>query len=178
MRMTPPAALTLAFGLCVTLAGIQNSPAAPPKAAKKPAVSPAAQIAAGKAVSEQNGCNTCHAATYAGKQGFSPSIRANGVTKQYILATWERVMDTGVTEDGGHVKKPMPVLPHARRQERTPLRLPEEPEVEASAHGDRTHRKTRRKRSSASSKPSSRGCGACTTATTSSSSRPPTCSPC
>ena len=108
MRMTPPAALTLAFGLCVTLAGIQNSPAAPPKA-KKPAVSPAAQIAAGKAVAESNGCNGCHSATYAGKQGFSPSIRATGVTAKYTLATWERMMDTGVTEDGGKVRKPMPV---------------------------------------------------------------------
>ena len=118
MRMTFPALLTLAFGLCVTLAGIHSSPAAPgkamtkamkSKAAKKPAAAPAAQIAAGKVTAESNGCNSCHAATYAGKKGFSPSIRAGGVTKQYTLATWERVMDTGVTEDGGHVQKPMPV---------------------------------------------------------------------
>jgi len=113
MRMTSTGALTLAFGLCVTLAGIHTSPAAPPKAmkkaAKKPAASPAAQIALGKTVSEQNGCSSCHAANYGGKKGFSPSIRASGVTKQYTLATWERVMNTGVTEDGGHVQKPMPV---------------------------------------------------------------------
>ncbi len=117
MRMTSTGAVTLAFGLCVTLAGIHTSPAAPAKSVKgkaakkpaKPAASSAAQIAEGKAVSEQNGCNGCHAATYAGKKGFSPSIRADGVTKQYTLATWERVMDTGVTEDGGHVQKPMPV---------------------------------------------------------------------
>lgn len=109
MRMTSTGALTLAFGLCVTLAGIHTSPAAPAKAAKKPAALPAAQIAAGKAISEQNGCNGCHTTTYAGKKGFSPSIRASGVTQKYTLATWERVMDTGVTEDGGHVKKPMPV---------------------------------------------------------------------
>ena len=109
MRMTSTAALTLAFGLCVTLAGIHTSPAAPPKAMKKPTASPAAQITAGKAVAEKNGCNGCHAATYAGKPGFSPSIRANGVTKKYTLATWERVMNTGVTEDGGSVQKPMPV---------------------------------------------------------------------
>ena len=108
-RITSTAALTLAFGLCVTLAGIQTSPAAPPKPAKKPAASPTAQIAAGKALAESNGCNGCHSATYAGKQGFSPSIRATGVTKKYTLATWERMMDTGVTEDGGHVQKPMPV---------------------------------------------------------------------
>lgn len=110
MRTTPTAALTLAFGLCVTLVGIQTSPAAPPKAAKKPAAAaPSAMIASGKALAESNGCNGCHAATYVGKKGFSPSIRADGVTKQYKLATWERVMNTGVTEDGGHVNKPMPV---------------------------------------------------------------------
>ncbi len=124
MRITSTAALTLAFGLCVTLAGIHTSPAAPPKAAKgaakKPAASPAAQIAAGKVTAETNGCNGCHAATYAGKKGFSPSIRATGVTKQYTLATWERVMDTGVTEDGGHVQKPMPVY-HMPAAKSTPL---------------------------------------------------------
>lgn len=110
MRTTPTAALTLAFGLGVTLVGIQTSPAAPPKAAKMhTGASPAALIAQGKTLAESNGCNGCHSATYAGKQGFSPSIRANGVTKQYKLATWERMMNTGITEDGGHVNKPMPV---------------------------------------------------------------------
>ena len=114
MRMTSAAALTLAFGLCATLAGIHTSPAAPAKAMKKhmmkqPMASPAAQIKEGKALAEQNGCNGCHSATYAGKKGFSPSIRADGVTRKYTLTTWERVMNTGVTEDGGHVRKPMPV---------------------------------------------------------------------
>lgn len=109
MRMTSTAALTLAFGLCVTLAGTQTSPAAPPKAMKHPAAASAAQIVAGKAIAESNGCSSCHSATYAGKKGFSPSIRANGVTHQYTLTTWERMMNTGVTEDGGHVNKPMPV---------------------------------------------------------------------
>ena len=120
MRMTSTTALTLAFGVCITLAGIHTSPAAPPKAMKKPVASPAAQIAAGKVVAENNGCNSCHSATYAGKQGFSPSIRAGGVTKQYTLVTWERVMDTGVTEDGGHVKKQMPVY-HMPAAKSTPL---------------------------------------------------------
>ena len=72
---------------------------------KKPIAPNAAQLAHGKAVAEKNGCNTCHAGNYAGKKGFSPSIRANGVTKQYTLKTWEGVMNTGVTEDGDHVKK-------------------------------------------------------------------------
>lgn len=109
MRLTTTAALTTAFGLCVTLAGISTSPAAAPKAAKKLTASGAVLIAQGKSVAESNGCNSCHTATYAGKKGFSPSIRANGITKKYTLATWERVMNTGVTEDGGHVEKPMPI---------------------------------------------------------------------
>ena len=120
MRITSPAALTLAFGLCITLAGIHTSPAAPPKAMKKPMASPAAQIAAGKAVSEKNGCNSCHGATYTGKPHFSPSIRANGITQKYTLTNWERVMNTGVTEDGGHVQKPMPVY-HMPAAQSAPL---------------------------------------------------------
>lgn len=103
------AALTAAFGLCAAFAGIQTSPAAPIHTMKKPTASSAALIAEGKGIAENNGCNGCHSATYAGKKGFSPSIRSNGVLKQYKLATFERVMNTGVTEDGGHVNKPMPV---------------------------------------------------------------------
>ncbi len=119
MRMTFPLVWTLAFGACVTLAGIQNSPAAPPKAAKKPA-SGAAQIALGKKLAEENGCNSCHLANYSGKKGFSPSLRANGVTKEYTLPQWEKVMNTGVTKSGGHVMKPMPVY-HMTAAKSAPL---------------------------------------------------------
>lgn len=108
MRMTSTGALTLAFGLCVTLAAIHTSPAAAPKAAK-PAPSSAAMIAHGKAVAESNGCNGCHTPTYAGKKGFSPSIRATGVTRKYTSAKFVRLIHTGITEDGGHVRRPMPV---------------------------------------------------------------------
>ncbi len=103
--------LTAAFGACAILAGTGVSPAAP-KMPKKPAVKvmfTAAQIAHGKLLSESKGCNSCHGATYSGKKGFSPSIRANGVTHEYNVKTFARVMNTGVTEDGGHVKNPMPV---------------------------------------------------------------------
>jgi len=113
-------ALTAAFGLCAVFASIQTSPAAPVHTLKKPSASTAALIAAGKGIAESNGCNGCHSATYAGKKGFSPSIRANGVTKQYKLATFERVMNTGVTEDGGHVEKPMPVY-HMDAKKSAPL---------------------------------------------------------
>ena len=108
-KMNPTAALTAAFGLCAILAVTQISPAAPMHAMKKPMGGSAALMTTGKGIAESNGCNTCHGATYSGKKGFSPSIRANGVTKQYTLAKFERVLNTGETEDGGHVKKPMPV---------------------------------------------------------------------
>ena len=115
-RMTFPVLLTLAFGACAVLAGTAVSPAAPRKMSKKMAkkaapkvMFTAAQIAHGKALSEEKGCNSCHGATYAGKAGFSPSIRANGITRKYNVKTFARVLDTGITEDGGHVKKPMPV---------------------------------------------------------------------
>ncbi len=103
--------LTAVFGACAVLAGTGVSPAAP-KMPKKPAAKvmfTAAQIAHGKTLSEAKSCNTCHGATYAGKPGFSPSIRANGVMHQYNVKTFARVMNTGITEDGGHVKSPMPV---------------------------------------------------------------------
>lgn len=112
--------LTTAFGLSAVFAGIQTSPAAPMNAMKKPAASSAALVATGKGISETNGCNGCHSATYTGKKGFSPSIRSNGILKKYSLTTFERVMNTGVTEDGGHVKKPMPVY-HMPAQKSAPL---------------------------------------------------------
>ena len=115
------AALTAALGLCAVFAGVQTSPAAPVHAMKHPAAGgSAALVTAGKGVAENNGCNSCHGADYAGKKGFSPSIRANGVTKQYKLATFERVMNTGITEDGGHVQKPMPVY-HMDAKKSAPL---------------------------------------------------------
>ena len=121
MRISSTGTLTLAFGLCVTLAAIHTSPAAPGKMAPKLAASPAAQIAHGKAVAESNGCNSCHGATYTGKKGFSPSIRATGVTKQYTSAKFVRLIHTGITEDGGHVHKPMPVYAKMPTKDSTAL---------------------------------------------------------
>ncbi len=124
MRLTSTAALTAAFGLCVTLAGIHTSPAAPAQVfkpmIKKPMASGMTMLAHGKSIAESSGCNSCHGATYGGKKGFSPSIRASGITKKYTLKTWERVMNTGMTEDGGHVAKPMPVY-HMAAKDSAPL---------------------------------------------------------
>ena len=121
IKFSSAAVLTAAFGLCAALAGIQTSPAAPVHAMKHPAAaSSAALVTAGKGVAENNGCNSCHGADYAGKKGFSPSIRSTGILKQYKLATFERVMNTGITEDGGHVQKPMPVY-HMDAKKSAPL---------------------------------------------------------
>lgn len=119
-KITSLTALTAALGLCAAFS-TQISPAAPIHAMKHPAAGgSAALVAAGKGIAENNGCPSCHGADYAGKKGFSPSIRANGVTKQYTLTTFERVMNTGVTEDGGHVMKPMPVY-HMDGKKSVPL---------------------------------------------------------
>ncbi len=121
IKLKSAAALTAALGLCAVFAGIQTSPAAPIHAMKHPAAGgSAALVTAGKGIAENNGCNSCHGANYAGKKGFSPSIRSNGILKQYKLATFERVMNTGVTEDGGHVQKPMPVY-HMDAKKSAPL---------------------------------------------------------
>lgn len=70
----------------------------------------AAQLASeGKRIVQQKGCNGCHGANLSGKKGFSPSIRRGGVLDQYNSKTFARLMDVGITEDGGKVEKPMPV---------------------------------------------------------------------
>ncbi len=120
MNTNLTAALSTALGVCAVFAATQSSPAAPVHTIKKPTVGNASVIAEGKGIAENNGCNSCHGATYAGKKGFSPSIRSNGILKQYKLATFERVMNTGVTEDGGHVNKPMPVY-HMPTSKSAPL---------------------------------------------------------
>ena len=118
--MTSLTALTVALGLCAAFS-TQISPAAPVHAMKRPAAgSSAALVTAGKGIAENNGCNSCHGADYAGKKGFSPSIRSNGILKKYTLTTFERVMNTGETEDGGYVKKPMPVY-HMDGKKSVPL---------------------------------------------------------
>lgn len=77
-------------------------------------------VAQGKQLSQQKGCNGCHGANLEGKPKFSPSLRSNGVLKEYNPKTWARVMDVGITEDGKKVKKPMPVY-HLKAQESAAL---------------------------------------------------------
>ncbi len=105
---TAAAGLSLGLATCLALGGL-----VPAAHAKKPMPKPmksssAALVSKGKALAAAKRCNTCHGADYAGKKGFSPSLHANGVLKEYNPKTWKRVMDTGVTNDGGVVKKPMP----------------------------------------------------------------------
>lgn len=104
---TSAGGLTLGFAASLALAGF-----VPAALAKKPApmaAGGAALVAKGKTLAAAKQCNTCHNADYAGKKGFSPSLHASGVLKEYNPKTWARVMDTGVTPDGGKVKPPMPV---------------------------------------------------------------------
>lgn len=100
---------TLGLGASLVLAATV-SPAAAPKTAHAPLPKMASgSVAHGKALAASLRCNTCHAANLGGKKGFSPSLRASGVLREYNTKTWARVMDTGVTNDNGHVKAPMPV---------------------------------------------------------------------
>jgi len=97
--------LTLALGLAITAATTSRGAAPKPL----PHAGTTAQIAHGKTLVGGNGCANCHAANLAGRQGFAPSLHQTGVLKEYNAVTFARVMNTGVTNDGGHVKKPMPV---------------------------------------------------------------------
>ncbi len=81
----------------------------PKKAAATGSAASPALIAAGKTLSSEKKCNTCHSENLAGKPNFAPSLRAAGITQKYNAKTFAVVMDTGVTEDGGKVKAPMPV---------------------------------------------------------------------
>ena len=79
-------------------------------AAAKPPPKPVlvASATQGKALIGQFGCNRCHGADLAGKQGFSPSIRPSGSLKEYKQASFVHMLLTGITPDGSHVRPPMP----------------------------------------------------------------------
>jgi hypothetical protein len=66
-------------------------------------------VSQGKMLVSTYRCNGCHGADLAGKPGFTPSLHRSGVLKEYSLHTFTRVLLTGVTAGGGHVKPPMPV---------------------------------------------------------------------
>ena len=99
------------LGVTAILIGAVGATAAvhhAPKMKAKPS-SASAQIAAGKALIAKDSCNGCHGADLKGKPMFSPSIRWTSLSKKYNDKTFARVMDTGVTQDGSMVHKPMPV---------------------------------------------------------------------
>jgi mono/diheme cytochrome c family protein len=109
MRVSFGVGVTAALGVALALAGTSSTFAAHKMAAHGKPAGSAALIAKGKQLSSEKHCNSCHAADLKGKPGFSPSLHASGVLKEYNPTTWARVMDTGVTNDGGKVKPPMPV---------------------------------------------------------------------
>ena len=77
--------------------------------AKTGKVTTMASVSQGKMLVSQYRCNGCHGANLAGRPAFSPSLHANASLKPYTSATFTRLLLTGVTDDGGHVRPPMPV---------------------------------------------------------------------
>ena len=69
----------------------------------------AGSVTEGKALTAQFRCTGCHNAQLQGRPGFSPSIRKTGAMHDYSQAQFVKLMHTGITNDGRHVKKPMPV---------------------------------------------------------------------
>ena len=67
-------------------------------------------IAKGKKLSVLRNCTSCHGKDLKGKPQFSPSLHASGPVRHYTQKTFEGVMNNGTTDDGGHVKPPMPVF--------------------------------------------------------------------
>jgi len=110
MRVTHGIAATIALGTTLAAVGSTAGIAAHKAAGKmKASAASSALIAKGKQLSDAKHCNSCHAADLSGKPKFSPSLRASGELKHYTLAQWATVLDTGVTNNGGKVKSPMPV---------------------------------------------------------------------
>jgi mono/diheme cytochrome c family protein len=105
MRLTAPKVISAAFCGALLVTGFGHFTATQATAAGP---SPAT-IATGKSLITQYACNSCHGKDLLGKPGFSPSLHASGVLKKYNPTTWARVLNTGVTYNGGKVKSPMPV---------------------------------------------------------------------
>lgn len=118
MNLRPGAALCSALLAGSVALSALSGQAAPPKAA--PPTSSPAVLAQGKAVTARYGCAQCHGANEQGQKGFAPSLHASGVLREYQQATFVRVMDTGQTNDGGYVHKPMPVY-HLKAKDSRPL---------------------------------------------------------
>ena len=79
------------------------------EAAKPKPVAATASVAQGKALTAKYRCTGCHNAQLQGRPGFSPSIRLTGAMHDYTKAQFVTLMHTGMKNDGGHVRKPMPV---------------------------------------------------------------------
>ena len=79
------------------------------KPAMKTKAAAAGSVSQGKALVAKYRCNGCHNAQLQGRPGFSPSIRKTGALHDYSQAQFVTLLHTGIKNDGGHVKPPMPV---------------------------------------------------------------------
>jgi mono/diheme cytochrome c family protein len=66
-------------------------------------------LAEGKNITTTKGCVKCHGSNLNGIPQFSPGLSKTGVLKEYNKSSFEVVMNTGKTNDGGMVTKPMPI---------------------------------------------------------------------
>ena len=97
------------FGVTATLILMIAVNALTYVAAKAPINPLPKQLLEGKNLVSAKRCNTCHGPTLTGVQSFSPSLQSNGVLKEYNIKSFEVVMASGKTNDGGMVQKPMPI---------------------------------------------------------------------
>ena len=101
------AAVAATLALTATLTYTENVSAKPAHMIKHALA--LGSISQGKSLVSQYRCTGCHGANLAGRQGFSPSIKRTGALHDYTQAQFIKLMHTGITNDGTHVRKPMPV---------------------------------------------------------------------
>ena len=108
IRLTRAAGVATAALTTLCLYAAHGSLAAKPAKTMKPA---AGSVSQGKVLISQNRCNGCHGPDLKGRPGFSPNIRKTGALHDYTQAQFVTLLHTGMKNDGGHVRRPMPVYP-------------------------------------------------------------------
>jgi len=92
------AALAITLGLAGATTGAVS---------KKHPMSGGGSITAGKMLISKDHCNACHSVDLKGKPGFSPGLTASGPMRHYTKKTFERLMSTGIDDDGKKINPPM-----------------------------------------------------------------------
>lgn len=115
LRQLSPSRIALS-ATTLTLAALFGSMAVLPALGAKPKMEKASAHVMVVKPANITTCTGCHGKDLTGSKGFSPSIRASGELKHYTKAQFERLMKTGVTNDGGMVRKPMRVFHYTNKE--------------------------------------------------------------